>query len=194
MVTYEANCAELQHVISYERSHTAACRRQSRRRAKLLQMKLDPDSSGVANSVTESREMSGAVSKNIPNQPCRFTIVAPDSNNSAVFEEDTSQSMDFIRSIYALCRSEETEEDAIDFAYQHLSLMLKQAEIDVCDNVLASIDVRRVTAATIASMLTITAAAKSVLEKRSDFYNRAEAYFNSVRGIPATSRLLVGLA
>ena len=100
----------------------------------------------------------------------------------------------FVRAIYRLCRAEVTEDDAIDLVYDRLAAMLAEQELDACDDILESLDEKKVTPAVIASVLTITAGAKSVLAERSDFYNRAREHLVKIRGAISTERLLVGLA
>ncbi len=97
-------------------------------------------------------------------------------------------------SLYRLCRDDATEDEAIDLVYSRLSEMLAAGETEDCDDVLEGIDVTKLTAAVIASLLTISAGAKSVLTERRDFYNRARDHLVRNRGESSTERLLVGLA
>ena len=73
-------------------------------------------------------------------------------------------------------------------------LLLANHELEDCDDILDSLDETKITPAVIASVLTITAGARSVLTERSGFYKRAQDHLNGIRGSVATERLLVGLA
>jgi hypothetical protein len=99
-----------------------------------------------------------------------------------------------VHAVYHLCSTEDTEDDAIDLVYDRLSALLAEQEFHACDEIIESLDEKKLTPAVIASVLTITAGARSVLAERDGFYKRAQIHLNDIRGAAATERLLVGLA
>ena len=135
------------------------------------------------------------LSEDIEHRSCNVEVATiPTVATTIGLDYADAKTSAFVRALYRLCRAEATEDDAIDLVYNRLSAMLAEQEVDACDDILESIDEKKITPAVIASVLTITAGAKRVLSERRGFYERARDYLNGIRGATATERLLVGLA
>ena len=105
-------------------------------------------------------------------------------------KEDEVQS--FLNHLDDLIQNEEPRR-AIDAIFQQFNALLLAGNFDLCDKILAKVDLERVPPLLLASFLTITAAAKDKLPYRATFYREARRRVEAQRGSDGADRLLSGL-
>jgi hypothetical protein len=83
---------------------------------------------------------------------------------------------------------------ATDKVFDTIDRLLCEGQEEVCDQILASVDVARLPTALMRSFLTITAAAKEKLPARQALFREIECEMTRLRGPDVTRRLLGNLA
>ena len=98
----------------------------------------------------------------------------------------------FLDEVYGLAGNGE-EDRAIDVIFEHVNGLLIEGRFDVCDRILAEVDIARIPPVLMISFLTITAAAKPQLHNRDSFFRNVAGVIARERGERAAERLLNGL-
>jgi hypothetical protein len=98
----------------------------------------------------------------------------------------------FLTEVYDLGKRD--PERCRNLVFDALDRLLCDSHVDLCDQILASVEVERLPSSLLRSFLVITAAAKEKLPSRSGFFSRAFAAMEQQRGPDRTRRLLERLA
>ena len=100
--------------------------------------------------------------------------------------------LDLLTTIYGLDQQRD-EDHAIDVIFERMNSLLVEGRFNVCDRILAEVDLAKIPPVLMVSLLTITAAARTKLKHRAQFFSHVQAALARQRGAKAANRLLAGL-
>ena len=123
-------------------------------------------------------------------QEVTVTIDANDEANSSRRNEAIDE---FLQNIYALAQQDDLQ-GATDRIFETIDRLLLFQAFDACDDVLRRVDISRLPAALMRSLLTITYAARDRLPARKLFYDRVRSEIIRLKGEEKADRLLANLA